>query len=262
MSRIVVITGGSGGIGLSLTEKFTAQGDKVYVLSRRSPTVDAAAHIKTDVSDERQVASAFAAIEKAEGRIDILINNAGCGISGAAEFASNEEVKNLFDVNFFGSLNCIRAAVSIMRKNGGGRIVNISSAAAVFSLPFQAYYSASKAAVNALTLALVSELRPFGISVCAVMPGDVKTGFTAARGKSFTGENVYGGRIAAAVKAMEHDEINGMPPDRVAEGIRSIACKRRVKPLYTVGAAYKILLFLQKLLPSGLAVRVIGKLYS
>lgn len=104
------------------------------------------------------------------------MNNAGFGISGAVEFTELAEAKKQFDVNFFGCFICSKNVIKYMRLQGGGRIVNLSSLAAPLAIPFQAFYSASKAAVNSLTLALANEVRPFNIKVCAVMPGDVKTG--------------------------------------------------------------------------------------
>ena len=110
-------------------------------------------------------------------------------------------------------VSATKAALPLMRAQGGGRIVNISSVAAPLAIPFQAWYSVSKAAVNAYTLALFNEVKQFGISVCAVMPGDIRTGFTSAREKSHAGDDVYKGRIARSVAKMEKDEENGMAPE-------------------------------------------------
>jgi len=261
MSKVAVITGGSSGIGKALVDVFAENGYRVYEISRRESTPPNATHISADITNVTQVRQAFDSIKKSEGKIDLLINNAGYGISGAAEFAKSTEAKRLFDVNFFGTHNCIKAVVPMMRQNKGGRIINVSSVAAVYSIPFQSFYSASKAAVNSLTLALANELKAFGISVCAVMPGDSKTGFTGARTKNQLGDDVYGGRIASSVAIMEHDERNGMPPETIAAGIYKIACKKRVKPLYTIGVMYKLLVVLQKILPVGFANRVVGMLY-
>lgn len=267
MRQVAVVTGGSGGIGRALADRFALEGYSVYTLSRSGYAGSISAgggivtHIRTDVSDDRQVEAAFSRIFSAEGRIDVLICNAGTGISGAAEFTETADALPLFDVNFFGIHRCVRAVIPRMRENGGGKILLVSSAAAVFPIPFQSFYSASKSAVNALALALANELKSFGIAVCAVMPGDVKTGFTAARVKHHTGDDIYGGRIEGAVGTMERDEQNGMPPETVADEIFTIARRRRVKPLYTLGFNYKLLYFLQKILPIGLINRIIGRLY-
>ena len=134
-----------------------------------------------------------------------------------------------------------------MRQRGNGRIVNISSVAAPAAIPFQAYYSASKAAINAWTAALANELRPYGVSVTAVQPGDIKTGFTAAREKSIAGDEAYGGRISRSVAKMEHDEQNGMDPARAGAFIAKIAMKKHPKPVYTIGFSYKAICVLLKL---------------
>jgi len=264
MRKTVVITGGSSGIGSELVKVFAAGDYTVYNLSRRPGEhggLDNVIHIPTDITDTGQVELAFRRIEEETGRADILINNAGFGISGAVEFTEPDDARRLFDVNFFGVFECIRHAVKLMRRNNGGRIINVSSAAAVFPIPFQAFYSASKAAVNSLTLALSNELKDFGISVCAVMPGDVRTGFTGARQKSTCGDDIYGGRIEAAVSVMEEDEKNGLLPEMIASDILRIASRSRIKPLYTLGLKYKLFAVLQKILPCGFVNSVIRSLY-
>lgn len=262
MSRVAVVTGGSSGIGRSTACLFAENGYKVYELSRRGKGEQTVRHITADVSDYESVQAAFEQIYKAEGRLDVLVNNAGFGISGAVECTDPKDVKKLFDVNFFGMVNCIHCAVPYLRKTGGGHIVNLSSIAAPLSIPFQAYYSCTKAAVGDLTLALANELRPFGIAVCAVMPGDAKTGFTAAREKCGDGEAIYGTVIAKSLEVMEHDEQNGMPPEAVARCIYKAVQKKSPKPLYAVGAKYKLFLFLAKLLPLSVTNRIIGSIYA
>ena len=182
-NKVAVVTGGTSGIGRATALALKDAGCTVYELSRRAQGVEGLHHISADVTREESVRAAVEQIMAREGRIDILVNNAGFGISGAVEFTSTEEAKSLFDVNFFGMVNMNRQVVPIMREAGRGRIVNLSSVAAPVPIPFQTYYSATKAAVNAYTMALANELRPFGVTVCAVMPGDIHTGFTAARRK-------------------------------------------------------------------------------
>lgn len=261
MNKVAVITGGSSGIGKALTERFAAGGYTVYELSRNGRDSENVVHLKVDISDQTQVSDAFEIIKSKSGVIDILINNAGFGISGAVEFTGFEEAKKQFDVNFFGTFSCIKAAIPVMRERGSGRIINVSSAAAVFPIPFQSFYSASKAAINSLTFALANELRIFGMSVCAIMPGDVKTGFTDVRQKNFTGDSAYKKAISCAVETMENDERNGMTPADIAEKIFQIAHKKNIKPLYTAGISYKMLVILQKILPGRLVNYIVGKIY-
>ena len=182
------------------------------------------------------------------------------GISGAVEFTELSEARRQFDVNIFGALNITQAALPHMRKQQGGKIIFVSSMMAVFSLPFQAFYSATKSAVNSLALALRNELSPFGIEVCALMPGDIKTGFTAARNKSMVGNDVYK-NMEHAVSTMEHDEQNGMSPESMACKLLSLANAKHPTALSTVGWKYHLFILLGKVLPATLAYRVIGKMY-
>ena len=185
MGQVAIVTGGSSGIGAAAAEYLAAHGCTVYEFSRHEKSGGSASvhHVTADVTDEASVAAAVQSVLDAEGRIDILLNNAGFGISGAAEFTSVEEAKRQLEVNFWGMVRVTRTVLPVMRAQRSGRIVNTSSVAAVTPIPFQTYYSAGKAAVNSYTMALSNEVKPFGITVAAVMPGDIKTGFTAARRK-------------------------------------------------------------------------------
>ena len=259
---VAIVTGGSSGIGLETARALRNKGLTVYILSRRPFTEKGLHHICCDVADERQCAEAFESVLHRSGDVDVLVNCAGFGISGAVEFTEPADAKKQMDVNFFGCVNMTRAALPYMRKRGNGRIVNISSVAAPAAIPFQAYYSASKAAINAWTAALANEVRPYGVTVTAVQPGDIKTGFTAAREKSIAGDEAYGGRISKSVAKMEHDEQNGMDPVDAGQYVAKIALTKRPKPVYTIGFSYKAICVLLKLLPCRFANWMIGKLYG
>ncbi len=262
MNKIAIVTGGTSGIGKATAEALLKNGFTVYELSRRENGANGMNHLSVDITDENAVNSAVSYIYKKEKQIDLLINNAGFGISGAVEFTSTEAAKKLFDVNFFGMVNISRAVIPIMRNQGGGRIINISSVAAPIAIPFQAFYSATKAAVNKYTLALANELKPYGVSVCAVQPGDIKTGFTHAREKVIEGDDIYGGRISRSVAQMEKDEQNGMEPEAIGNFIAKIALKKKVKPIFTAGFSYKLVCLLSKILPYGLQNYIVGKIYA
>ena len=260
--KIAVVTGASSGIGLETAKLLSENGYRVYGLSRRGgEDSETMRHLSCDVTDEAQVQTAFQTVFKQEGRLDLLVNNAGFGISGAVEDTTLDSAKKQLDVNFFGCFLCCKAAVPCLRQSGGGRIINISSMAAVLSIPFQSFYSASKSAINALTLALANEVRPFGITVCALMPGDVKTGFTAAREKSES-SGAYETVVQKSVATMEHDEQNGMTPRQLAEAVLCLATKKHPKPLSTCGAQYKVFAVLQKALPHRLVNAIVGKIYT
>jgi len=261
VKKVAVITGGSGGIGQAAARKFANGGYTVYELSRSGKDDGAIKHLTVDVTDTAALEKAFSDIHKAEGRIDVVINNAGFGISGATEFCDIADAKKLFDVNFFGTAAALRASMKYLRESRG-RIINISSVAGVVPIPFQSYYSAAKAAMNALSEAVRCEVRPFGVSLCCMLPGDAKTGFTAVREKEIRGDDLYNGRIERSVSGMEKDEINGMTPEYVAKRIFRVARKRYVRPYYTVGNWYKILFFLTRIIPRWLVNVAVELIYA
>lgn len=263
IAKVALVTGGSSGIGKAVCERLAGEGYVVYEFSRREresqPDIK---HISCDVTDAVAVKQSVEQIISEFGKIDLLVNNAGFGISGAVEFTNVEEAKKLFDVNFFGNVIVTSAVIHHMRERGCGKIINISSVAGDLSIPYQSFYSAGKAAINSLTLALRNELNAFNIQVCALMPGDVHTGFTEVRQKSVKGDDVYKGAIERAVSVMEHDELNGMKPQTLAEKVFKLAKKRKVKPFYTCGFKYAFFLFLAKILPRSLSNFIVGKIYG
>ncbi|MBR2413909.1 MAG: SDR family oxidoreductase [Clostridia bacterium] len=260
--KVAIITGGSSGIGLACCEKFLKNGYKVYEFSRKNGSDNKSIiHIQADVTNEQSVEHAVRTVFENENRIDILVNNAGFGIAGSIEDTDLNDAKKQFDVNFFGAVLCAQKVLPYMRKQGFGRIVNISSMAAPLAIPFQAFYSASKAAINSFTLSLANEVKPFGITVCAVMPGDVKTGFTAAREKTDT-ESAYKDVLARSLSVMEHDEQNGMPASAIADAVFKAATAKNPKPLSTKGAQYHLFAGLSKVLPTSLVNRIVGMIYA
>lgn len=259
---VVFVTGGSSGIGKETALALNKAGCRVYEGSRRESNIEGITHIALDVTKEESANAAVSEIISREGRIDLLINCAGSGISGAVEFTMLSEAEKQMDINFFGTVNMTKAVLPYMRKAKSGRIVNISSVAAAFPIPFQAYYSASKAAINAYTRALINEVKPFGITATAIQPGDIKTGFTAAREKSAAGDEEYGGIISRSVAKMEKDEENGMDASTAGRIIAKIALRKHCKPLYTLGVSYKLLCFAGKILPVSLANKIIGIIYA
>ena len=137
MNKVAIITGGSSGIGLCTAAALREAGCRVYELSRRDSDVPGITHLRCDITDEAQVAAAVERVMAECGRIDILINNAGFGISGAVEFTETADAQRLFDVNFFGMVRMNRTVLPLMRQQGAGRIVNLSSVAAPVPIPFQ-----------------------------------------------------------------------------------------------------------------------------
>ena len=260
--KIAIVTGGTSGIGLCTAAALHEKGCKVYTFSRREFSDPRFTHIRVDVTDPDAAEAAVRRVYEKEGRLDIVVNCAGFGISGAIEFTPAVDAKRQMDVNFFGMVNVNKPALTIMREQGAGRIVNTSSMAAVFAIPFQAYYSASKAAINSYTCALLNEVKQYGISVCAVQPGDIKTGFTAARKKIEAGDEEYGGRISRSVAKMEKDEQSGLDPQKAGDFIAKVAMKKSVKPLYTIDFISGAECILDRILPKGLAYKIVGSMYN
>jgi short-subunit dehydrogenase len=246
-NRIVVITGASSGIGQACKQIFEEHGDTVVCLSRTNPD-NFANFFPCDVANAKQVKDVFSAIKLKFGHIDVLINNAGHGLSGAVELTDDEDIKNIFDVNLLGVINCYKNALPQMSR--GAKIINISSACALFPLPFRSLYCASKAGVQMLSLSLNMECKPLGISVLSVCPGDVKTNFTAHRVKIFETNERYGARISNAARSIDERQDKRMSVNKVACVVYKYSTKKHPKPYIIVGGKYKLLQFAMRFAPT------------
>ena len=176
--RIVLITGTSSGIGQATARLLAQRGFTVFGTSRNPSSLETVSGVEVlplDVCSDEAVGACLNTLLKKTGRLDILINNAGYVLRGAIEEPTLEEVKAQFETNFFGVVRMVRAVLPIMRRQGGGQIINISSAAGLTALPFHGYYSASKFALEGYTEALRHEVKPFHIRVSLVEPGYIKT---------------------------------------------------------------------------------------
>lgn len=260
LMKTLIITGGSSGIGKAAAILFSQNGYKVFELSRHGESKEGITHIDCDVTRPEDCQSAVSQVLQHTQCIDLLISNAGMGISGAIEFTDINEAKRQFDVNLFGSVNITQAVLPQMRKQRRGRIIFVTSVAAVFAIPYQSFYSASKSALNAIAMSLRNEVKSFGIDVCCILPGDVKTGFTDARTKSIKGGDVYT-HMEKAVSTMERDEQHGITPERMARKMLSMAEASHPAAYNTVGLQYHIFLLLGKLLPTTFIYKVLGKMY-
>ena len=259
--KAVIVTGGSSGIGRCAAAALRDCGYTVYEFSRRDIPQAGVKHMTVDVTDEKAVEAAAAQVAE-EAAIYAVVNCAGFGISGAVEFTQTEQARRQFDVNFFGTVNVNKTVLPILRRQGGGRIINISSVAAAAHIPFQAFYSASKAAISSYSCALYNEVKPYGIRVTVVELGDIHTGFTDARQKSIFGDEEYGGRISGSVSRMEKDEQNGMDPEDIGRSIAHIVGKKNPPAVYVAGARYRFLSVLCRVLPMALRQRIVGSLYG
>lgn len=260
--KVAIISGASSGIGLKTAEYFADRGYIVYNFSRRAVQNKKIKSISCDITDEEQVKNAVAQVIKEQNKIDILINNAGFGISGSSENQPIEQVKSLFNVNFSGAVNLTSNVLPVMRKQKAGKIINTGSVAGVFPIPFQSFYSATKAAIDIWAKALSMEVKPFGIQVCTVLVGDTKTDFTGKREKNVEAGTVYEEVLQKSIAKMERDEQNGKDPVSVSKVMFKLAECKKMPPNKVVGFSYKLLVFLNKILPTKFMLWVLSKLYS
>ena len=256
MNKIVVITGAKSGIGLALKEKYEKNGDIVISLDLAEIT-DGDTHFACDVSNEEQIKQIFSVIGEKYKNIDILINCAGYAVFGATELVESKRVENMFNVNYYGTLYTCQNAIPLMKPNS--KIINISSACAIFALPFRTHYSASKAAVSMLSYGLRMELKDSKIKVCCICPGDIKTNFSKNRDKSYATNKRYGDKIEKSAKQIEDREPKRMTLNYASKKIYKVCQKKNPKPMYIIGKSYKFLYFLQKIVPLKIILNYIQK---
>lgn len=271
MNKTILLTGGSAGIGRATALCLMKNGYTVYALSRSgcSNEQDAASggsivSVIADVTQPDTLQRAVAQIVSEQGQLYGVICNAGNGIAGAVEDTSLPELEYQFATNYYGVVNTVQACLPQLRQQGFGKIITVSSMAAVAPIPYQTFYSSVKAAILAFTEALRLEVQPFGIQCACVLPGDVKTNFTSARkytAASQSEQSVYTQRMLKAVQTMEKDEQNGMSPDAIAGTMLRLLKKKRM-PMRTIpGWSYKALSVIIDCVPASFKMWVIGKLY-
>ncbi len=261
---VVVVTGGTSGIGKALAEISARDGNTVYTLSRSEYSWDDSLmhHIVCDVTKGSDLEHAMKLVEEKEGVIDYLFCCAGYGIAGVTEYTSLEDAKNQFDVNFFGLFSTIKTGLPLLKKSDHPKVVFISSVAAEISIPFQSFYSASKAASGKLLEAWQLELRRFGIQVVSFLLGDTKTDFTARRKKSDVLAKEYQESFKRSISKMEYDEQNGLTAEYVAGIIYRRCRKKNISPVQTIGFQYHVFLALQRMLPRRLVLSLVEKIYA
>lgn len=240
-NRVALVTGASSGIGQACAGYLAERGLRVYGTSRAgavaaSASQGTAAMLRMDVTLEESIASAVAAVLEREGRLDIVVNNAGIAVAGPLESTPLEAAKRQLDVNFFGAVRVCRAVLPVMRRQRSGWIVNIGSIGGLVAIPYQAHYSASKFALEGMSEALRLEVRPLGIRVVLIEPGDTRTGLTENR-RVFEANGSDGAyaSLAAAVGRMAEDEKNGIAPGEVARLVWRIVNHPNPRLRYTAG---------------------------
>ena len=250
---VVLITGATSGIGRATARLLARSGFRVFGTGRRpeTPTLDGFDLLPLDVTDDASVEACVRMVaERTGGRIDALVNNVGTGILGAAEESTAAEVRWLFEVNFFGAIRMTNAVLPLMRARKAGRIVNMSSAGGVASIPFGAYYCATKHALEGYSEGLRNELLPLGIRVSVVGPGAVSTPAGDKAPKSAHPIADYEPARSKAIDLYIRGIRDGMDPDRVAEAVLGILRSASPAPRYPVGMQAAGTSLMRRLLPT------------
>lgn len=269
--KVALVTGASSGIGETTARQLLAAGFTVYGAARRidrmAELASAGVHtITLDVTDGRSATDAVAQIVAEQGRIDVLVNNAGYGSYGALEDVPMDEARAQIDVNLFGLAHLTQLVLPTMRTQRSGTIINIASMGGQFATPLGAWYHASKFAVEGLSDALRLELKPFGIDVVIVEPGSIRTEWGAIAADNLrrtSGNGPYSEQATPVANALENsshaDARFTSPPSVIAKAVSKAATSRRPRTRYRVGFGARPLVFLSTILPTRLFDRLITR---
>ena len=267
MPKVVLITGGSSGIGKAIGEYLHARDYVVFGTSRNpSKYVDTVPFtlLKLDVTDMSTMSEAVSEVINQAGKIDVLVNNAGVGITGPVEETPTEEIRNAFEINFYGPLELIKLVLPHMRSQKSGLIINITSIAGYMGLPYRGIYSTTKGALELITEAYRMETKQFGIDITNVAPGDFATNIADGRyhapiieGSPY--EKAYGDTL----RMMNEHVSAGSDPTQMAKAVHKIIKTRRPKIHYRVGAPIqKFSIVLKRILPDKVYERMLMKHYK
>jgi short-subunit dehydrogenase len=260
MPKTVIITGTSSGIGLALGNYFHEKGYLVFGLSRSIPQKAHFTTIPTDITKEEEVDQAFQQILEKTERIDLLINNAGRGMVGSVENATQDEILNLFNLNLIAAFRIISKTLPIMRKSNKGKIINISSIGSIMGLPFRGFYSASKSSLDMVTESLRYELKKTNIEVCTINLGDVHTNIADNRIRSEISD-IYRQNFEKVYDRMNVDVNTGFEPKELAPFIEKLLLRKsHLKPHYYFGAfTQKLSVAVKSIIPQKWFEKIIAK---
>jgi NAD(P)-dependent dehydrogenase (short-subunit alcohol dehydrogenase family) len=224
MDKVVLITGASAGIGRACADRLQLGGWTVIGASRRGTSSGRWTPLVMDVDDDSSVAEGVARVLDEHGRLDAVVACAGWGLAGPVEQTPIAAAKDQLETNFWGAVRLVQAALPAMRERGSGRLVLISSIGGVIGIPFQAFYSASKFAMEGYAESLAYEVAPFGVEVTLVEPGNVRTDFTSSRKDVVPpdGSDPYSAAVGKAIGVMERDEANGVAPEAAAVVVQRV----------------------------------------
>ena len=262
---VILITGITSGFGRAMAQTLRAAGHKVYGTHRKAVDfIEGITYIKADVTDEGDCAAAVRQVVETEGKIDVFINNAGMGVAGPLEFSTLEDAQRQMDINWMGMVRFLHYVVPVMRRQGYGKILCVSSIGGLIGLPYQGLYSASKFAIEGYCEALRLELRPFGVDVVVIEPGDFATSFTAQRKSVADAEalDVYKS-YADSLKSIENDEQTGLKPDYLAVKISKIILKKRPAYSYIISTfEQRLSVVCKRILPERWFSSIIASYYK
>ena len=259
--RRALIIGGTSGIGLACAKSLRERGAAVVVASRRG-ICDCLPAVAMDVTNPASVAMGVAEALAKLGGLDLLMYCAGYGLCGAVEDTALDEADAMMQANAHGFLAVCQCALPHLRAAGRGWVCVIGSAGGAIPLPFQSHYSASKAALAAYCQSLAMELHPFGVAVTLVEPGDLSTGFTAARRASCPPESPYAPACQKAVDIMTADELGGPTPDKLAAKLTKLVARKRPPVRVIWPAKYRLMVVLFALLPRRWGLALVAKTYK
>ena len=261
-NSVILVTGASQGIGLAIAEGFAKAGYRVVGVARHQPQKKFTFDFQTmDVTQPQSIQAVLKYIQQTYHQLNVLINNAGYGIAGAIEETSIDDVKRLYDVNVMG-LHHVTQIMLPLLKEAKGMIMNIGSVAGDFTLPFQTFYSMTKSSVASYTEGLRQELKPYGVRVVNVKPGDTKSNFSNQRQRILKPSSPYEARMNRSLAVMEKDEKNGLPANSVFQVCHQLV-KQKNPPIHvTVGIQYKVLQFLKWLLPAKFVQWLLYQIYG
>ena len=266
MSKVVLITGGSSGLGKSIGEFLTEKKFKVYGTSRFPEKYPDSKFpiLKLDVNQLDSIHSCITDLISKTNKIDVLINNAGVGITGPIEEIPINEMKRNFDTNFFGPIQMINTVLPYMRTQNSGHILNITSIAGYMGLPFRGIYSASKGALELITESYRMELKDFNIKMSNIAPGDFDTNIAAGRYQAPELENsAYKSSYGKAIKLMNSHLDSGEDPLLMAKAVYRVISAKNPKIHYKVGAIFqKFSVVLKRILPDHLFERLLMLFYK
>ena len=266
MSKVVLITGASSGIGKHIAQYLNQKGMKVYGTSRnpKEREIGGITMLALDVTKVETINKALADIIAKEGKIDVLVNNAGMGITGPIEDTPTQEMRAVFDTNFFGAIDVMKAVLPNMRKQKSGLIINITSIAGYMGLPFRGMYSATKGALELASEAIRMEVKGFGIEVTNVAPGDFATNIAAGRYHTpVFEESAYKEKYAENLALMDTHVDSGLSPEIMAKEVYAIINTAKPKVHYKVGSfMQKFSIVLKRILPDRLYEKLLMNHYK